>query len=83
MFRLYRSTEVWAHHEPAIPVDALDAAKMQKAVTRLPRPNSGALCWYYLNPWMVPERAAKVMGTTRSALAVLVRDGRQMLVNRV
>lgn len=81
MFRLYRSTDVWAQHEPAIPVDSLDAAKMQKAVVKLPRPNSGAICWYYLKP-VDPRRAAKTAGTTIAGLALLVRDARQMLLNK-
>jgi len=81
MFRLYRSTEVWAHHEPAIPVDSLDAAHMQKAVTKLPKPNSGAIVWYYIRP-IDPKRAARNLGATLSGLAVLVRDGRQMLINK-
>lgn len=81
MFRLYRSTDIWAQHEPAIPVDSLDAAHMQKAVTKLPKPNSGALCWYYLKP-VDPKRAARAAATTLEGLALLVRDGRQMLVNK-
>lgn len=82
MFRLYRSTEVWARDDPPIPVDSLDATKMQKEVAKLPRPHAGAIQWQYVNPWMVPARAARGLGVTLHELCKLVRDARQILMNR-
>lgn len=62
-------------------IDGKDAQEIQKAVVALPDLHRAAIGWSYVNP-SPPRRAAKVIGTTLSGLALLVRDGRQMLVNR-
>jgi hypothetical protein len=64
-----------------MPVDQMDAAKLARAIIALPEPHRRALHWHYIKP-INPRRAASDMGTTLEGLALLVRDGRTMLVNR-
>ena len=84
MFRLFvsparaRAGEV-AHF--SIPVDKSDAIRIAKAVIALPDGHRAAVQWAYVKP-VSPRRAASNIGTTLTGLALLVRDGRQMLVNR-
>ena len=84
MFQMVRSSAQargaeasWA----ASAVDGLDAQRIAKAVTHLPEPHRRALHWSYIKP-INPRRAATEQGTTLDGLALLVRDARQMLVNR-
>ena len=62
-------------------VDRMDAAKMAKAVAALPAPHRAAINWSYVKP-VSPRRACQAIGTTMEGLSQLVRDGRQMLMNR-
>lgn len=62
-------------------VDRMDAARIAKGVYALPAPHRAALNWCYLKP-VNPGRACREVGTNMAGLAQLVRDGRQMLVNR-
>lgn len=62
-------------------VDRMDAAQMAKAVAALPAPHRAALNWCYVKP-VSPKRACQAIGTTMEGLAMFVRDGRQMLINR-
>lgn len=62
-------------------VDRMDAAAMAKAVAALPGPHRTALNWCYVKP-VSPKRACQALGTTMDGLAMFVRDGRQMLINR-
>lgn len=84
MFRLFisparaRAGEV-AHF--SVPVDRSDAVRIAKAVIALPDAHRSAIQWCYVKP-VSPKRAAASIGTTMAGLALLVRDGRQMLVNR-
>jgi hypothetical protein len=84
MFRLYvaparaRGAE---HTWTSIGVDTHDASRIAKAVVALPEQHRKALNWSYLKP-INPRRAASSLGTSLEGLALLVRDGRQMLVNR-
>lgn len=84
MFRLFisparaRAGEIV---QGGVPVDTGDASRMAKAVTALPAPHRAALNWSYVKP-ISPRRAASAIGTTLEGLALLVRDGRQMLVNK-
>jgi DNA-directed RNA polymerase specialized sigma24 family protein len=64
-----------------VAVDGMDAQRIAKAVGHLPEPHRKALHWSYIRP-VNPRRAASDLGTTLDGLALLVRDGRQMLVNR-
>ena len=84
MFRLYRTPArargaegTWS----TVAVDGMDAQRIAKAVTHLPEPHRRALHWSYIKP-INPRRAAAEQGTTMEGLALLVRDARQMLVNR-
>lgn len=62
-------------------VDRMDAAQVAKAVAALPERHRAAINWSYVKP-VSPARACKAIGTTMDGLALLVRDGRQMLINR-
>ena len=84
MFRMVRSAarargaeSSWATSA----VDGLDAQRIAKAVTHLPEPHRRALHWCYIKP-INPRRAAQEQGTTLDGLASVLRDARQMLLNR-
>ena len=62
-------------------VDRMDAAKVARAVAALPAPHRAAINWSYVKP-VSPRRACQAIGTTMDGLQQLVRDGRQMLINR-
>jgi DNA-directed RNA polymerase specialized sigma24 family protein len=84
MFRLYRSAARARGAEASwsgIAVDGADASRIARFVGQLPEPHRRALAWCYIKP-VSPRRAASEIGTTLEGLALLVRDGRQMLVNR-
>lgn len=82
MFRMYRSAEHWQDATTnAKPVDTLDAGRMQVAVARLPELYRTALAWAYIRR-SNPRGMAQQLGQTLEGLALLVRDGRQMLINR-
>ncbi len=85
MFRMYRSPARarGAEHTWAIgpQVDGMDAQRIAKAVARLPELHRKALAWCYIKP-VNPRRQAADMGVTLEGLALLLRDGRQMLLNR-
>lgn len=75
------NTRQW--HEPDLngPTDTLDGHSMEKAVAQLPIPNRDALRWSYV--WCSgPLHMARKLGVTKDGLLKLVRDGRQMLINR-
>lgn len=82
MFRLYRSTEQWGAAETAAsPIDAIDAQRVQKAVGQLPTKHRLAISWAYIKR-NNPRKAAISLGETLEGLATLIRNARQMLVNR-
>lgn len=62
-------------------LDTADAAQVAKGVAALPQAHRQALGWHYVKP-VSPRRACQAFGTTMAGLAKLVRDGRQMLINR-
>lgn len=80
MFRLYRTAEHWSR-ETGIPVDVHDAAKVAKGVAMLPEPHREALQWNYVTGGS-PTKARKKLGVTGEGLMRLIRDGRQMMINR-
>ena len=82
-FRLYRSTDARRIDSDAKgpAVDAIDAQRVQKAVSALPTKHRQAISWAYIKPTN-PRKAATGLGVTLQGLADLVTDGRQMLVNR-
>lgn len=79
-FRLYRSTEQWGAPEAQQPIDALDAAKVQKSMCRLPTNHRLALSWAYIKRGN-PAKAARTIGVSMADLAQLVCNGRSMLIN--
>jgi len=80
MFRLYRPDN-YEREAHANPIDHLDAAKVQKAVAALPSPHRLALSWCYIHRTNA-RKAAQLLGESLQGLARLIRDGRQMLINR-
>ena len=83
MFRMYRSTEVFADGlvSGGACVDIPDAALIAKGVVALPEEHRHALSWYYVNQGS-PARACRVIGCGMAHLSRLVIDARQMLANR-
>jgi DNA-directed RNA polymerase specialized sigma24 family protein len=86
MFRLYiaparaRSREE-ASMSVSVPVDKDDAVKIAKAVVALPADHRAALNWHYVKP-VNPARAARSLGVSLDGLASIVRNARQMLLNK-
>jgi DNA-directed RNA polymerase specialized sigma24 family protein len=80
MFRLYRADN-WERGSTAIPVDGADAQKIAKGVALLPALHREALQWNYVTGGS-PTKARKKLGVTTQGLMQLIRDGRQMLINR-
>ena len=83
MFDRYRSTEAAQVHgkEACIPVDKLDAFKVQAGVSKLPPPHAKAISWAYIFK-QNPRAAAASLEVTMAGLHRLVTDGRVMLKNR-
>lgn len=84
MFRMYRSAaraRGAEHTWLGAPVDGMDAGRLARFVGQLPTEHRKALNWFYVKP-VSPRKAATELGTTLDGLALLVRDGRQMLINR-
>lgn len=70
-------------HDPELrePTNELDGQAMEKAVALLPIPHRDAIRWSYV--WRGgPLHMARRLGVTKDGLMRLVRDGRQMLMNR-
>jgi hypothetical protein len=55
--------------------------KMEVAVGSLPEKHRYAIRWAYVWKWS-PSKAMKDTGSTNDGLMLLLRDGRQMLVNK-
>jgi len=83
MFQLYRS-KAWQWHAPEhrAVVRSLDAMEMEKAVSRLPERNRAAIRWAYVIRCS-PSGPMRALGVSNDGLMLLLRDGRQMLVNRL
>lgn len=64
-----------------MPVDFHDAAKISKGIAMLPQPHREALQWNYVTGGS-PSKARSKLGVTAQGLLLLIRDGRQMLLNR-
>lgn len=83
MFRMYQSkARQW--HAPVIqtPVDTLDAALVEKAVTALPEKHRAAVRWSYVHAGN-PVAMARTLGVSKQGLADLVDAGRTTLQNRL
>lgn len=81
MFRLYRSTDQWVAPPSMGIVDSLDAQRVQKGVSGLPEGHRKAVSWCYVIRCS-PKRIARDLAVSMDGLALLIRDGRSMLVNR-
>lgn len=84
MFRLYIAPARARSRDGVtfgVSVDRMDAARIAKAVAALPEQQRGAVNWCYVRP-VAPIRAARAIGTSLDGLMQLLRDGRQMLINR-
>lgn len=82
MFRSYRSTEIWAQSRDRLVTDPLDGHKIEKAVSALPDKHRDAIRWSYVWFRIPPQKMCRYLAVTRAGLALLVRDGRVMLLNR-
>jgi hypothetical protein len=80
MFRLYRPDN-WERIGTTAVVDFHDAAKIARGIAMLPIPHRKALQWNYVIGGS-PTKARKQLGVTAEGLMLLIRDGRQMLINR-
>lgn len=81
MFRMVPPPPRVRADEKPLSVDSADACKMAKAVAVLPASHRAAVNWAYVKP-TAPAKACRALGTTMAGLALLLRDGRQMLINR-
>ena len=80
MFRLYRTPQHWRQTaEVGAQVDAVDAQAVQKAMGDLPVRHRLALSWCYVVR-NNPAKAAAQLRESLPGLALLIRDGRQMLM---
>jgi hypothetical protein len=82
MFKQYRS-KAWQWHPREFSDRArpLEAAAMETAVSGLPEKHRYAIRWAYV--WRSsPATAMRALGVSNEGLLLLLRDGRQMLINR-
>jgi DNA-directed RNA polymerase specialized sigma24 family protein len=81
-FSLYRSSDARRSDADApIPINTLDATAIQKAVNSLPQPHMHAVNWHYVKQGSARVQAQR-LGVSLGGLAMLVRDARQMLINK-
>jgi len=80
MFHGYRPD---GYHEltVCIPIDSLDAVKLQKLFILLPEKHRWALQWSYVKPWIPEQKVCRVLAVSRVGLSDLVSNGRTMLKN--
>lgn len=85
MFRHYRAGYKNATEFVSIPVDGLDALRVEKAVNFLPEQHRDALRWFYVysHRGMSIWRAVRGLAVHRDTLVRLIHDGRSMLKNRL
>lgn len=81
MWRGFKASEVWTGASVSIPLDPLDAQRLEKAVSALPEAHKFAVRWCYVYRGN-PARAARHIGETQEGLARLIEAGRVMLINR-
>lgn len=82
MWRGFKASEVWAHHEIVVPVDGIDGQAIEKHVGALPERNRDSIRWAYVYR-IHPSRFCRSIGVNPLGLSVLIYDGRQMLINRL
>lgn len=81
MWRGFKASEVWTEVEVSVPLDPLDAQKMERGVSALPDQHKFSIRWCYVYRGN-PVRAARMVGETQEGLAALISAARVMLVNR-
>lgn len=83
MWRKALTSKQWdaMPHIP-VPVNTLDAADVEKAVSALPVKHREAIRWSYVH-CRDPLGMARTLAVTKQGLADLVSDGRTMLNNRL
>ena len=83
MWRKALTSKQWdtSPHIP-IPVNTLDAADVEKAVSRLPEKQREAIRWSYVYQ-RDPAGAAKTLAVSKQGLCDLISTGRTMLKNRL
>lgn len=83
MFRQYRSN-AWQWHAPEYreSCDILDGQLVEKEISKLPEPHREALRWCYVHR-CAAIHACRALAVSYAGLALLVRDGRQMMCNRL
>lgn len=81
MFRFYRPD---GYHEltASIPVDSLDATRLQKLMVVLPEKHRWAIQWGYVFSFIPVWKVQRELGVTRTGLYDLIHDARSMLKNR-
>lgn len=83
MFAMYRSKSwQWERPEVKDPIDTLDAMALEKAVSALPQKHREAVRWAYVIK-CTPAPVCRKIGANYDGLLVYLRDGRQMLINRL
>jgi len=83
MFRMAKTNyRQWHLPEISVKVDSMGAAKIEKAVCKLPEAHRKAIKWAYITK-TAPGRSTRGIAANDAALQQLVRDGRQMLKNRL
>jgi len=83
MFRFSKSnSRQWHPVEIRLAIDPKDAVLVEKSVSALPPKNREAVRWWYLHKGSPRKQCAR-LGCTEDALNKMVRDGRQMLINRL
>lgn len=61
--------------------DTLDGMRMEKAVGMLPSLHRDALRWFYVRRYS-EQKFRREAGLTRDGLVQVLKDARQMLINR-
>lgn len=80
MFRGFVSSEQWGPVTHSVPLDPLDAQRIEKAVQKLPEKHRAAVRWSYVFRTS-PLRMARKLGESMEGLRVLVVQSRTMLLN--
>lgn len=63
-------------------VDTLDGLAVERGVSALPDKHREAIKWAYVTPYIGVRTIRQRLGVTAAQLQTLLRDGRQMLLNR-
>ena len=82
MFRQAQSnSRQWHAPEIRQTCDIIGAQAIEKAVCKLPEKHRDAIRWHYVFP-VAPAKVCRALGVSYEGLALLVADGRTMLINR-